>query len=43
MLERLPIAIAQIRAGDNSKSLLNEISILCIDQNKLLKRIQQHN
>ena len=25
MLKRLPIALAQIKAGNNSKSLLNEI------------------
>ena len=25
MLQRLPIALAQIKAGDNSESLLNEI------------------
>ena len=25
MLQRLPIALAQIRAGNNSESLLNEI------------------
>ena len=25
MLERLPIALAQVKAGNNSKSLLNEI------------------
>ena len=25
MLQRLPIALAQVKAGDNSESLLNEI------------------
>ena len=25
MLKRLPIALAQVKAGNNSKSLLNEI------------------
>ena len=25
MLERLPIALAQVKAGNNSESLLNEI------------------
>ena len=25
MLQRLPVALAQIKAGNNSKSLLNEI------------------
>ena len=30
MLQRLPIALAQIKAGNNSKSLLNEIrQIIC--------------
>ena len=39
MLKRLPIALAQIRAGNNSESLLNEIrQIACIDQKKLLKK-----
>ena len=46
MLQRLRIALAQVKAGNNSESLLNEISkfvILCINQNKSLKSIQQHN
>ena len=37
MLQRLPIALAQIKAGNNSESLLNEIRhivILCINQKK---------
>ena len=41
MLKRLPIALAQIKAGNNSESLLNQIRqivILCIDQKKLLKK-----
>ena len=43
MLKRLPIALAQIKAGNNSEILLNEIrqivySLLCIDQKKLIKR-----
>ena len=30
MLQRLPIALAQVKAGDNSESLLNEIrEIIC--------------
>ena len=40
MLKRLPIALAQMKAGNNSESLLNEIDklfIICIDQKKLLK------
>ena len=41
MLQRLPIALAQIKAGNNSQSLLNEISrlfTLCINQKKLPKK-----
>ena len=41
MLKRLPIVLAQVKAGNNSDSLLNEIRqivILCIDQKKLLKK-----
>ena len=41
MLQRLPIALAQVKACNNSESLLNEITqlfILCISQNKSLKR-----
>ena len=41
MLKRLPIALAQVKAGNNSESLSNEIRqivYLCIDQKKLLKK-----
>ena len=43
MLQRLPIALAQVKAGNNSESLLNEIrqivySLLFINQNKSLKK-----
>ena len=40
MLQRLPIALAQLKAGNNSESLLNEIKlfILCINQKKSLKK-----
>ena len=41
MLKRLPIALAQVKSGNNSESLLNEIRqmfILCTDQKKLLKK-----
>ena len=31
MLKILPIALAQIKAGNNSESLLNEIRQICID------------
>ena len=37
MLQRLPIALAQVKAGNNSENLLNEIRqmfILCISLNK---------
>ena len=39
MLQKLPIALAQIKAGNNSESLLNEIrQIVCsLYQKKLLK------
>ena len=41
MLQRLPIALAQVKAGNNSESLLNEIKlfILCINQNKSQKKV----
>ena len=41
MLKRLSIALAQVKAGNNSESLLNEIRQIvysCIDQKKLLKK-----
>ena len=41
MLQRLPIALAQVKTGNNSESLLNEVLqlfILCISQNKSLKK-----
>ena len=41
MLKRLPIAIAQIKACNNSESLLNEVRQIVyfyIDQKKLLKK-----
>ena len=37
MLKRLPIALAQIKAGNNSESLSGKLFILCIDQKNLLK------
>ena len=37
MLQRFPIALTQVKAGNNSEDLLNEI-IHCINQKKLLKR-----
>ena len=41
MLHRLPIALAQVKAGNNLEGLLNEIRqivTLCINQNKSLKK-----
>ena len=40
MLQRLPIPLAQVKAGNNLESLLNEIRqlfILCISQKKTKK------
>ena len=40
MLQRLPIALAQVKKDNNSENLLNEIRqivTLCINQKKLLK------
>ena len=42
MLQRLPIALAQIKAGNNSERLLNEIRQIIyslINQKKLLKNV----
>ena len=40
MLERLPIALAQVKAGNNSESLLNEIRqiIYYLYQSKQIKK-----
>ena len=41
MLKRLPIALAQVKAGNNLESLLNEIRQIVysfFDQKKLLKK-----
>ena len=44
ILQRSPIAFAQVKAGNNSENLLNEIRqivyslILCINQKKSLKK-----
>ena len=37
MLQRLPVALAQIKAGNNSESIL-KLFTLCINQNELLKK-----
>ena len=41
LLQILPIALAQVKASNNSENLLNEIRqifILCINQKKSLKK-----
>ena len=41
LLQRLPIPLAQVKAGNKSENLLNEIKklyILCIGKKKLLKK-----
>ena len=39
LLQRLPISLAQVKVGNNSESLLNEIRYtLCINQQKSLKK-----
>ena len=45
MLQRLPIALAQVKAGNNSKSLLNEISqIVCslYQSKQITKKVYNH-
>ena len=42
ILQRLPIALAQVKEGDTSKYLLNEFfksCFRCIEQKKLLKKV----
>ena len=45
MLQRLPMSLAQVAAGNNSEhsSKSEKLFILCINQKKPLKSIQQHN
>ena len=41
LLQRLPIGLAQVKAGNNSENLLNgirQLFILCINQKKSLKK-----
>ena len=38
MLQRLLIALAQVKAGNTSEKLLNEIRKIKIEQKKLLKK-----
>ena len=42
MLQRLPIALAQVKAGNNSdmKMKSDKLFILCINQKKPLKNMQ---
>ena len=43
MLQRITIALAQVKAEENTENLSNEIRqifILCINQEKLLKSIE---
>ena len=45
MLQRLPIALAQVKAGTNSESLLNEIRqiVYCLYQSKpISKKLYNH-
>ena len=37
MLQRLPIALAQVKAGNNSKILLNEIEQIVYQSKKITK------
>ena len=42
MPQRLPIALAQVKAGNNSESLLKEIRqiVYCLDQSKqIIKKV----
>ena len=45
MLQRLPIALAQVKAGNNSESLLNEIrrSVYSLYQSKQITKKVYHN
>ena len=45
MLHRLPIALAQVKTGNTCENVLNqirEIIYFCIEQNKLLKSINNN-
>ena len=41
MLQRLPIALAQVKSGNNSENLLNEISqtVYSLYQSKITKKL----
>ena len=38
MLQRLPIALVQVKAGNTSEIKSDKLYILCIEQKKLLKK-----
>ena len=43
MLQRLPIALAQVKADNNSESLVNEIKQIVFSfQKKLLKKVSNN-
>ena len=39
MLQRLPIALSQVKAGHTSENSEDKLHILCIDQKNLLKKV----
>ena len=43
ILQRLPIALAQVKAGNTSENLSGKSYILCIKNKKLLKKYKQYN
>ena len=45
MLQRLPIALAQVKAGNNSESLLNKIrqNVYCLYQSKQINKKVYNN
>ena len=45
MLQRLPIALAQVKAGNNSESLLNEIRLIAYSlyqSKQITKKVYNH-
>ena len=42
MLQRLPIALAQVKAGNNSEKKSGKLFILCTNQNKSQKKVYNH-
>ena len=43
MLQKLPIALAQVKAGNNSESLLNEITQIVYSLYQSKQIAKQHN